>query len=37
MSIYQMGIMGATAAGAALWGQVASLTDVQTSLGRLRP
>ena len=33
MSIYQMSIMGATAAGAALWGQVASLTDVQTSLG----
>ena len=33
MSIYQMSIMGATAAGAALWGQVASLTGVQTSLG----
>ena len=33
MSIYQMSIMGATAAGAALWGQVASLTDVHTSLG----
>ena len=33
MSIYQMSIMGAAAAGAALWGQVASLTDVQTSVG----
>ena len=33
MSIYQMSIMGATAAGAALWGQVASLTDVHTSPG----
>ena len=32
MSIYQMSIMGATAAGAALWGQVASLTEVHTSL-----
>ncbi len=32
MSIYQMSIMGATAAGAALWGQVASLTNVHTSL-----
>ena len=32
MSIYQMCIMGATAAGAALWGQVASLTTVHVSL-----
>lgn len=32
MSIYQMAIMGATAAGAALWGQVASLTTVHMSL-----
>lgn len=32
MSIYQMSIMGGTAAGAALWGQVASWTDVRTSL-----
>ncbi len=33
MSIYQMSIMGATALGAAVWGQVATLTDVHTSLG----
>lgn len=33
MSIYQMAIMGSTAAGAALWGQVASLTSLQTSVG----
>ena len=33
MSIYQMCIMGATAAGAALWGQVASLSSVHISLG----
>ena len=32
MSIYQMALMGGAAAGAALWGQVASWTDVQTSL-----
>ncbi|WP_406623993.1 MFS transporter [Acidovorax sp. SDU_ACID1] len=32
MSIYQMCIMGATAAGAALWGQVAALTSVHMSL-----
>lgn len=33
MSIYQMAIMGATALGAAIWGQVATLTDVHTSVG----
>ena len=32
MSIYQMSIMGGTAAGAAIWGQIASLADVRTSL-----
>nr|MDP2191151.1 MFS transporter [Rhodoferax sp.] len=32
MSIYQMAIMGASALGAALWGQVATLTSVQASL-----
>ncbi len=32
MSIFQMAIMGATAAGAALWGQVAALTSVPMSL-----
>jgi MFS family permease len=32
MSMYQMAIMGSTAVGAALWGQVATLTDVHTSL-----
>jgi len=32
MSIYQMSIMGGAAAGAALWGQIASLTDVRISL-----
>ncbi|WP_288254322.1 MFS transporter [uncultured Hydrogenophaga sp.] len=32
MSIYQMAIMGSSAAGAALWGQVAAWTSVQTSL-----
>ncbi|MFL6718657.1 MAG: MFS transporter [Burkholderiaceae bacterium] len=32
MSIYQMSIMGASALGAALWGQVATITSVQTSL-----
>ena len=33
MSIFQMAIMGATALGAACWGQVASLTSVHASLG----
>jgi hypothetical protein len=32
MSIYQMALMGGSASGAALWGQVASLTAVSTSL-----
>jgi MFS family permease len=32
MSIYQMALMGSCAAGAALWGQVATWTSVQTSL-----
>ena len=32
MSIYQMSIMGGTAAGAALWGQIASLASVRVSL-----
>ena len=32
MSIYQMSIMGATAMGAALWGQVATWTSVHDSL-----
>lgn len=32
MSIYQMALMGSSAAGAAVWGQVASLTDVRTAL-----
>jgi len=32
MSIYQMVMMGSSALGAALWGQVASSTDVRTSL-----
>lgn len=32
MSIYQMSIMGGTAAGAALWGQVASMASVRVSL-----
>lgn len=32
MSIYQMAIMGSTALGAALWGQVATLGDVHISL-----
>ena len=32
MSIYQMALMGGTAVGAALWGQVASLSSVRTSL-----
>lgn len=32
MSMYQMAIMGASALGAALWGQVATLTSVPTGL-----
>lgn len=32
MSIYQMALMGGSAAGAALWGQVASLSSVPTSI-----
>lgn len=32
MSIYQTALMGGGAAGAALWGQVAGLTDVRSSL-----
>ena len=32
MSMYQMAIMGASALGAALWGQVATLSSVQTAL-----
>lgn len=32
MSMYQMAIMGASAAGAALWGQVATLSRVSTGL-----
>ncbi len=32
MSIYQMALMGSSAAGAALWGQVATWTSVRTSL-----
>ena len=32
MSVYQMALMGGSAIGAAVWGQVASLTDVHTSL-----
>ncbi|NML17470.1 MFS transporter [Azohydromonas caseinilytica] len=32
MSIYQMALMAGNAVGAALWGQIASLTDVRTSL-----
>jgi hypothetical protein len=32
MSIYQMAVMGSSAIGAALWGQVATWTDVRTSL-----
>ena len=33
MSMYQMAIMGASALGAALWGQVATVSSVQTALG----
>ena len=32
MSIYQMALMGSTAGGAALWGQVANLTSIRDSL-----
>ncbi|MFO1299129.1 MAG: MFS transporter [Burkholderiaceae bacterium] len=32
MSTFQVALMGAAGAGAALWGQVAALTDVRTSL-----
>lgn len=32
MSIFQMALMGSSAAGAALWGMVATWTDVRTSL-----
>lgn len=32
MAVYQMALMGGSAAGAALWGQVAGLTDVPTSI-----
>ena len=32
MSMFQMAIMGASASGAAIWGQVATLASVQTSL-----
>ena len=32
MSIYQMAVMGASASGAAIWGQVATWTNVQESL-----
>ena len=32
MSIYQMAVMGASASGAAIWGQVATWTTVQDSL-----
>lgn len=33
MSIYQMAIMGSTALGAAIWGQVATVSNVHVSLG----
>jgi len=33
MSIYQMAIMGANASGAAIWGQIATSTDLSTTLG----
>jgi MFS family permease len=32
MSIYQMALMGATAAGAAIWGQIATWTNIHVSL-----
>ena len=33
MSIYQMALMGSTALGAATWGQIATWTDIHTSVG----
>lgn len=33
MSIYQMALMGATASGAALWGQVATWTNIHYAIG----
>jgi len=33
MSMYQMAIMGGTAAGAALWGQIATVSTIHMSLG----
>ena len=33
MSIYQMALMGSTASGAALWGSIATWTDIHTSVG----
>ncbi|MDP1567124.1 MAG: MFS transporter [Polaromonas sp.] len=33
MSIFQMAIMGASAAGAAVWGQVATMSSVPTAMG----
>ncbi|MES2634291.1 MAG: MFS transporter [Pseudomonadota bacterium] len=33
MSIYQMALMGSTAAGAALWGKVADMTSIHDSIG----
>ena len=33
MSIYQMALMGSTALGAATWGQIATVTDIHTSVG----
>eukprot|EP01034_Spumella_vulgaris_P025570 gene25570-32040_t len=33
MSIYQMAIMGATAVGAALWGQIATISNIHWSMG----
>lgn len=33
MSIYQMAIMGSTAAGAAVWGQIATVTNIHISMG----
>ncbi len=32
MALYQMALMGGAAAGAALWGQVAAMTDVRTTV-----
>ena len=33
MSIYQMALMGSAALGAATWGQIATMTDIHTSVG----